>query len=93
MGGNAVRIRKELSVCFSVDTVISSQDIIVGLDNAGINIDNITSIQRRASINSWAVTFGSKDVKEAALNEHTITIASCSVLVGDCKNKVSIVKI
>ena len=47
-----VRIRKDLSVCFSVDTVITSQDIIVGLDKAGIDIDSITAIQRRASNNS-----------------------------------------
>ena len=91
--GSTVRIRKELSICFSVDTVISSHDIIVGLDNASIDIDDITSIQRRASNNSWVVTFASKAVKDAALNEHTITIAGCSVLVGDCENRVSIVKI
>ena len=107
--GSAVRIRKELSVCFTarendliliahsllftVDTVISTQDIIVGLDNAGIDIDDITSIQRRASNNSWVVTFGSKAVKDAALNEQSITIAGCSVFLGDCENRVSIVKI
>ena len=93
MRGNTVLIRKELSICFSVDTVISSNDIIVGLDNASIDIDDITSIQRRASNNSWVVTFASKAVKDAALNEQTITIAGCSVLVGDCENRVSIVKI
>ena len=41
-----MRIRKDLSVCFSVDTVITTQDIIVGLDKAGIDIDSITAIQR-----------------------------------------------
>ena len=85
MRGNTVRIRKELLVCFSVDTVITSQDIIVGLDNAGIDIDDVTSIQRRASNNSWVVTFGSKAVKDACLNEHSITIAGCSLLLGDCE--------
>jgi len=93
VSGNNVRIRKDLSVCFSVDTVISSQDIIVGFDKAGIDIDSITSIQRRASNNSWVVTFDSKAVKDAALNEHSIDIAGCSVLLGDCENRVSIVKI
>ena len=28
---NHLRVKKELSVCFSVDTVITSQDVIVGL--------------------------------------------------------------
>ena len=91
--GNNVRIRKDLSVCFSVDTVITSQDIIVGLDKAGIDIDSITAIQRRASNNSWVVTFDCKAVKDAAMNEHSIDIAGCSVLIGDCENRVSIVKI
>ena len=91
--GNHVRVKKELSVCFSVDTVITSHEIIVGFDQAGIDIDDITSIQRRASNNSWVVTFGSKVVKDAALNEQSIKIAGCSVLLGDCENKVSIVKI
>ena len=91
--GNNVRIRKDLSICFSVDTMITSQDIIVGLDKAGIDFDNITAIQRRASNNSWVVTFDCKAVKDAAMNEHSIEIAGCSVLVGDCENRVSIVKI
>ena len=90
--GNHVRICKELSVCFSVDTVITSQDI-VAFDQAGIDIDDITSIQRRASNNSSVVTFGRKAVKDAALNEQSIKIAGYSVLLGDCENKVSIVKI
>ena len=91
--GNHVRVRKELSVCFSVDTVITSQDIIVGFDQAGIDIADITSIQRRASNNLWVVTFGSKAMKDTTLNEQSIKIDGCSVLLGDCENKVSIVKI
>ena len=92
MRGNNVRIRKNLSICFLVDT-ITSQDIIVGLDKAGIDFDSITASQRRASNNSWVVTFDCKAVKDAAMNEHSIEIAGCSVLVGDCENRVSIVKI
>ena len=78
--GNQVRVKKELSVCFSVDTVITSHEVIVGFDEAGIDIEDIRSVQRRASNNSWVVTFGSKAVKDAALNEQSITIAGCSVL-------------
>ena len=91
--GNSVRVKKELSVCFSVDTIISSNDVIIGFDKAGIDIDDITSIQRRNSNNTWVVTFNSKAVKDAALNEQTITFAGCTVFLGDCENKVSIVKI
>ena len=90
---NRVRVRKDLSVCFSVDTTISSHDIIVGFDEGGIDVDDITSIQRRASNKSWVVTFGNKAVKDAALNEQSITFAGCTVLLGDCEHKVSIVKV
>ena len=90
--GNSIRIQKDLSVCFSVDMVITSQDIIVGFDKAGTGIDSITSIQRRTSNNSWVVTFDSKAVNDAALSEHSIDIADCSVLLGDCENRVSIAK-
>ena len=76
-----------------MDTVITSHDIIVGFDQAGIDIDDITSIQRRGSNNSWVVTFGSKAVKVAALNEQSIKFAGCSVLLGGCEHHVSIVKI
>ena len=91
--GSHVRIRKDLSMCFTVDAVVSSHDIIVGLDQASIDVDDIVSIQRRASNNSWVVTFASRAVKDAALNEHSITIAGCSVFAGDCEIRVSIVKI
>ena len=93
MRGSHVRVRKELSVCFTVDTVITSHEIIVGLDQAGIDVDDITSIQRRVSNNSWVVTFGSKAVKDATLNEQSIKIAGISVLLGDCENRVSIIKV
>lgn len=76
-------------MCFSVDTVVTCQDIIVGFDKAGVDIDSITSIQCRASNNSWDVTFDSKAVKDAALNEHYINIAGR----WGTENKVSIVKI
>ena len=41
---------------------------------------------------NYTVT-ASKAVKDACLNEHSITIAGCSVLLGDCENKVTIVKV
>jgi len=35
----SAKLRKELSVSFSVDTVVSSQEILIGFDAAGIDID------------------------------------------------------
>ena len=80
-------------MCFSVDTIITSNNVLIGFDKAGIDIDNITSIQRRNSNNTWVVTFSSKAVNDAALNKQSITFAGCTVFLGDCENKVSIVKI
>ena len=68
--GSQARI-KECSVCFSVDTVITSQDIVVGFDKAGIDIDNIVSIQRKASNNTWIVSFSSKVARDAPLTNQT----------------------
>ena len=91
--GTEARIKKEVSVCFSVDTVVTSDDICIGFDKAGIDIDNIVSIQRKASNNTWIVSFNSTAAKNAALNEPSVTIAGCVVFLGDCENRVSIVKI
>ena len=79
-------------MCFSVYTVVTSQDIVVSFDKAGIDINNIFSIQRKAS-NTWIVSFSSKDARDAALNEPNVKIAGCMVFLGDCENRVSIVKV
>ena len=91
--GSQARIKKECSVCFSVDTVVTSQDIVIGFDKAGIDIDNIVSIQRKGSNNTWIVSFNSKVARDAALNEPNVRIAGCMVFLGDCENRVSIVKL
>ena len=87
------RLRKELSVSFSVDTIVSSQEIIYGFDSAGIDVDEIISIQRRASNNTWVVSFRSPEAKNIALGVPSITIAGCVVFLGDCENRVQIVNI
>lgn len=50
---------KDRSVYFAVDTIITSQVILKAFDNAGIDIDDITSIQRKALNKTWIVTFDS----------------------------------
>lgn len=91
--GSQARIKKEFSVCFWVDTVVTSQDIVIGFDKTGIDIDNIVSIQRKASNNTWIVSLNSKVAKDAALNEPSVEIAGCAVFLGDCENSISIVKL
>ena len=58
-----------------------------------IDIDNIVSIQRKASNNTWIVSFNSKVARDDALNQPNVKIAGCMVFLGDCENRVSIVKV
>ena len=66
---------------------------MVFFNKAGIDIDNIVSIQRKASNNTWIVSFSSKVARDAALNKPNVKIAVCMVFLGDCENHVSIVKV
>ena len=66
---------------------------MVFFDKAEIDIDNIVSIQRKASNNTWIVSFSSKVARDAALNKPNVKIAVCMVFLGDCENHVSIVKV
>ena len=87
------RLRKELSVVFSIDTQVTSQQIIEGFDRVGIDPDEILAVQRRASNNSWVVSFRTPDVKNMALGVPSLEIAGCTVFLGDSENRVQIVKI
>ena len=93
VNGPKVRIKKDCSVCFSVDAVVTNQDIVVGFDRSGIDIDSIISTQRKASNNTWVVTIDSPVFKDAPLNKQSVTSSSRVVFLGDCENKVSIVKL
>ena len=78
---------------FSVDIPVNRRQILVGLDVAGIDVDKILSIQRRTSNNSWCVSFRSPEAKNMALGITSVQIAGCTVFLGDCENRVQIVKI
>ena len=92
LGCSTTTVKKNLSVYFAVDTVVSSQDIIEGFDAAGLDVDDISSIQRKNSNNTWVVSFNS-DCKERALALPSLQIAGCSVVLGDSENTTVIVKI
>ena len=89
----SAKLRKELSVSFTVDTVVSTQDILFGFDAAGIDIDSVVSVQRRASNNTWVVSFKSPEAENTALGINSVSIAGCSVFLGDCENCLQVVKI
>ena len=61
--GPVTLLKKQLSVTFQVDTVITSNDIVFPFDKAGIDVDDITSIQRKTSSTSWVVSFKTATIK------------------------------
>ena len=93
--GDAARPKlvKNLSVYFSVDTVVTRQQILEAFDAARIDIDEITSIQWRASNRTWIVSFDSQLAKETALEAASIQISGTTVFLGDCENRLVLVKI
>lgn len=92
VGGERPKLVKNLSVYFSVDTIVSSQEILEAFDKAGIDIDEITCIQRKASNKTWIVTFDSPVTKEDALEVAAIEIGGVNVFLGDCENRLILVK-
>lgn len=87
------KLVKNLSVYFSVDSVVTSLQILEAFDAAGIDIDDITSIQWRASNRTWIVSFDSQLAKETALEVASIGIGGATVFLGDCENRLVLVKI
>ena len=92
-GGTQPVIQKNFSVYFTFDTIVTSQDILFGFEKAGIDIDDITSLQRKTSNRLWVVSFCSMDTKEVALSLPSVTISGCQVFLGDSENRTVLVKI
>ena len=91
--GPVTVLKKQLSVTFQVDTVVMSNDIVFAFDEAGIDVDDITSIQRKTSSKSWVVSFKTATIKEQALALPHITIAGCQVFLGNAENVTVLVKV
>lgn len=91
--GVKTTISKNLSVYFTVDKVVMSQDIIYGFDKAEIDIDEIVSIQCKGSNRSWVVTFRTAEANEKALSVPFGSVAGCQVFISDTQNRTVLVKI
>ena len=87
------KLVKRNSVYFSVDTIVSSLEILEAFDEAGTDISEIASVQRRASSRSWVVSFDSPMTKEAAVEIATVEIGRVTVFLGDSENRVVLVKV
>jgi len=79
---------KNLSVYFTVDTVVTSPDILFSFYKAEIDIDEIVLIQRKGFTHSWVAK-----ATEQALSVLSITIAECQVFIGDTENRTALIKI
>ena len=83
--GLTTRLTKQFSVSFKVDTICTSTDIIEAFDKAGVDIDDITSIQYRNSDRSWTVSFRTLTSKNQAMDIPSLCICGCEVFIGDHK--------
>ena len=88
-----VVLKKPFSVYFTLDTPCVSHDVITGLIDAGVDHDEIISVQHRLSSNMWVVSLGSAEAKNIALSAWHINTAGKRVFLADCDNRVSLVKI
>ncbi|XP_015756453.1 PREDICTED: uncharacterized protein LOC107335912 [Acropora digitifera] len=82
-----VSSRKSFSVYFSLDTHVPTNAIIEAFDTAGVDYEDILSIQRRLSSNTWVVAFRTARAKEQVLS------ACHRVFVADCDRKISLDKV
>ena len=73
---------KSLSVYFSVDNVVTNQAVLEAFDNAGINVNFITSIQWHASNRTWVVAFENQLAKETALEVSSFEIDGTTIVIG-----------
>lgn len=81
------------SVTFSVDSVVSAEDVVEAFCNLGIDVKNITSVQYCGSNRSWCVSFRNRDAKEQVLEKGIVRFGDQSVFVGDVDFNTVIVKV
>ena len=91
--GYAAKLRRPLSVTFSVDAVVSGEEVLDAVCNAGVAPEEIVSIQFRGSNRSWCVSFASRATKDRLLERGVLQIGNSTVFVGDADFKTVIVKV
>ena len=91
--GFAAKLRRSLSVTFSVESIVTGEEVFDAFLEAGVAAENITSIQFRSSSRSCCVSFKSKASKDLILEKGVIHFGSVAVFIGDADFKTVIVKI
>ena len=91
--GFAAKLRRSLSVIFSVESVITGEEVFDAFLDAGVQAEDITSIQYRGSNRSWCVSLKSKASKDRILEKGVIHFGNVAVFIGDADFRTVIVKI
>ena len=91
--GWAARLKKYLSVTFTIEEQVTSEDILDGFESAGFDVTKVASIQRRISNRSWVVSFTEQEEKDRVLSKGRVKINSTMVFMGDADTRTEIVKI
>ena len=91
--GYAAKLCRPLSVTFSIDSIVTSEEVLEAVAGAGVGVEEIPSIQFRGSNRSWCVSFTTRAAKDRILEGGVIKFGNVSVYVGDADFKTVIVKI
>ena len=73
--------------------MVSSEEVLDAVCNAGIAPEEIVSIQFRGSNHSWCVSFISRATKDRHLERGVLQLGNSTVFVGDADFKTVIVKV
>lgn len=91
--GWAAKLRKNLSVTFTIDEDITGEDIMDGFEHAGFDTSTIVAIQRRISNRSWVISFSEQCEKDRVISKGRLKIKNTVVFLGDADSRTDIVKI
>lgn len=91
--GYAAKLRRPLSVTFSIDSVVTSEEVLEAFGNAGVAAEEIKAIQYRGSNRSWCISFVSRATKNRILEKGIVRFGNVLVFVGDADFKTVIVKL
>ena len=93
IGDDNVSLKKPFSIYFTFDTPCVCNDVVMGLSDVGVVYEDILSIQRRLSSNTWVIALRTAEAKNTALSAWHLTIAGHRVFLADCDNQIRLVKI
>ena len=67
VGEGSVSLKKPFSVYFTLDTPCVCNDVVMGLIDVGVMYEDILSIQRRLSSNTWVIALRTAEAKKQCL--------------------------